>query len=428
MSERQSKAVQGKHERILNEIAKKPGNETCADCGAKNPRWASYSLGIFLCIRCAGIHRKMGTHISKVKSITMDQWTMEQIETMRNAGGNDVVNSKINPNPGSHPRPLAADDEHAMEKYIRAKWEKRSFMSEKKDMALSSVKPAARLTIPPKRSSSVPTFNGGNTTNLVPALNQLREMGFQNEAKNKQILIQTQGNVQSAIEMLWKSTDEQKMEQLIKLGFTDRNSNTKVLKRAGGNVNVAVAILNEESKKKVFAGQTSSLLIDVDFTPATTATTTTTNNPFFTATNHNQMVSHQPQLPVQPQYQQNGALFNNNNNPFGNNGILSASTSSPTTTLFTPNPQPTSTSFNPFSQMVTNTATNNYNPVPSYFQQQQQQQQQQYPVAPSIQQQQMVSIPPATGLFTNSPFQQQSIFQPPQQPQQQPFWPTNSLF
>lgn len=45
-----------------------------------DPRWASYSLGVFLCIRCAGIHRKMGTHISKVKSITMDQWTSEQIE------------------------------------------------------------------------------------------------------------------------------------------------------------------------------------------------------------------------------------------------------------------------------------------------------------------------------------------------------------
>jgi hypothetical protein len=45
-----------------------------------DPRWASYSLGVFLCIRCAGIHRKMGTHISKVKSITMDQWNTEQID------------------------------------------------------------------------------------------------------------------------------------------------------------------------------------------------------------------------------------------------------------------------------------------------------------------------------------------------------------
>ncbi|OAD04281.1 hypothetical protein MUCCIDRAFT_35872 [Mucor lusitanicus CBS 277.49] len=80
MSERQSKSVQDRHERMLNEIVKQPGNEHCADCGSKNPRWASYSLGVFLCIRCAGIHRKMGTHISKVKSITMDQWTSEQIE------------------------------------------------------------------------------------------------------------------------------------------------------------------------------------------------------------------------------------------------------------------------------------------------------------------------------------------------------------
>ncbi|KAI9360297.1 hypothetical protein BD770DRAFT_318803 [Pilaira anomala] len=83
MSERQSKATQDKHERILNEIVKQPGNELCADCRSKSPRWASYSLGVFLCIRCAGIHRKMGTHVSKVKSITMDQWTMEQIEVKR---------------------------------------------------------------------------------------------------------------------------------------------------------------------------------------------------------------------------------------------------------------------------------------------------------------------------------------------------------
>jgi stromal membrane-associated protein len=36
MSERQSKNTQDKHERILNELAKQPGNETCADCGAKS--------------------------------------------------------------------------------------------------------------------------------------------------------------------------------------------------------------------------------------------------------------------------------------------------------------------------------------------------------------------------------------------------------
>jgi hypothetical protein len=37
-------------------------------------------LGIFLCMRCAAIHRKLGTHISKVKSLSMDSWTNEQVD------------------------------------------------------------------------------------------------------------------------------------------------------------------------------------------------------------------------------------------------------------------------------------------------------------------------------------------------------------
>ena len=35
---------------------------------------------MFLCIRCAGIHRNLGVHISKVKSVDLDSWTTEQIE------------------------------------------------------------------------------------------------------------------------------------------------------------------------------------------------------------------------------------------------------------------------------------------------------------------------------------------------------------
>jgi hypothetical protein len=37
-------------------------------------------LGVFLCMRCAAIHRKLGTHISKVKSLSMDSWSNEQVE------------------------------------------------------------------------------------------------------------------------------------------------------------------------------------------------------------------------------------------------------------------------------------------------------------------------------------------------------------
>lgn len=41
-------------------------NKYCADCDAKQPRWASWNLGVFVCIRCAGIHRSIGVQVSKV--------------------------------------------------------------------------------------------------------------------------------------------------------------------------------------------------------------------------------------------------------------------------------------------------------------------------------------------------------------------------
>lgn len=72
-----------KHKQILKQLLKEHANKTCVDCKtATHPRWASWSLGCFMCIRCSGIHRSMGTHISKVKSVDLDAWTDEQVELM----------------------------------------------------------------------------------------------------------------------------------------------------------------------------------------------------------------------------------------------------------------------------------------------------------------------------------------------------------
>ena len=49
------------------------GNKVCADCGADNKvDWCSINLGVLLCIECSGIHRSLGTHISKVRSLVLD--------------------------------------------------------------------------------------------------------------------------------------------------------------------------------------------------------------------------------------------------------------------------------------------------------------------------------------------------------------------
>ncbi|ORX90162.1 Arf GTPase activating protein [Basidiobolus meristosporus CBS 931.73] len=82
----------------LSSLFQIPENNVCADCGKKDPRWASHNLGVFICIGCSGIHRSLGTHISKVKSVDLDKWTEDQLENMMrwgNARANKYWQAKL---------------------------------------------------------------------------------------------------------------------------------------------------------------------------------------------------------------------------------------------------------------------------------------------------------------------------------------------
>lgn len=81
-----------KPQRAYMIILAMPGNDTCADCGAQQPKWASINLGITLCIECAGIHRSLGVHLSKVRSLTLDTevWSPEIVQLMLSLGNTSV--------------------------------------------------------------------------------------------------------------------------------------------------------------------------------------------------------------------------------------------------------------------------------------------------------------------------------------------------
>jgi ribosomal protein L37AE/L43A len=53
---------------LVVELKQKPENKKCADCGSTETKWTSTNLGIFLCPDCSGVHRNLGTHITKVRS------------------------------------------------------------------------------------------------------------------------------------------------------------------------------------------------------------------------------------------------------------------------------------------------------------------------------------------------------------------------
>lgn len=83
-------------------------------------------MGVFLCIRCAGIHRNLGVHISRVKSVNLDSWTPEHVvslQQMGNSRARAVYEAQL---PDGFRRPQT---DSALESFIRAKYEHKKYVA-----------------------------------------------------------------------------------------------------------------------------------------------------------------------------------------------------------------------------------------------------------------------------------------------------------
>lgn len=129
----------------LKDLLLQKDNRYCADCGAPDPKWASANIGVFICLKCCGVHRSLGTHISKVLSVTLDEWSDDEIESMVEVGGNSSANAIYEAFvPGGYEKPGPDASHELRAKFIRAKYELQEFL-----------KPSLRIVSLPSEKGSL---------------------------------------------------------------------------------------------------------------------------------------------------------------------------------------------------------------------------------------------------------------------------------
>ncbi|XP_053726101.1 arf-GAP with coiled-coil, ANK repeat and PH domain-containing protein 2-like isoform X9 [Synchiropus splendidus] len=193
--EAKEKSLKG--ESALQKVLAIPGNACCCDCGQPDPRWASINLGITLCIQCSGIHRSLGVHFSKVRSLTLDTWEPELLKLMCELG-NGVVNQiyEARREELGARKPQSGDPRHEVESYIKAKYVDRRFVRRPSDEELrtkvvSLTKQEKRLSsssdhLPPRPPPPTPKLRPGSNSSGQSV--KSADSGIQNSDGSREML------------------------------------------------------------------------------------------------------------------------------------------------------------------------------------------------------------------------------------------------
>jgi len=110
-------------------LRKDPSNQFCADCHQPSPEWVSINTGAFVCIDCGGMHRRFGSHISKVRSLLMDGLSpclVSWLSTLPNCVVNSIYEEIEKP---EFPKPTSDSDSDKRQQYLKAKYVDKLFVA-----------------------------------------------------------------------------------------------------------------------------------------------------------------------------------------------------------------------------------------------------------------------------------------------------------
>ncbi len=88
--------------------------------------------------KCAGVHRSLGTHISKVKSVDLDTWKEEHLKELvqmrNNVNSNRVYEAKL-PDSSKFNGKSLGNDINLLQEFIRQKYERKRWMDSSVDLS-----------------------------------------------------------------------------------------------------------------------------------------------------------------------------------------------------------------------------------------------------------------------------------------------------
>eukprot|EP01084_Bolivina_argentea_P208614 355611_1 len=171
-------------------------NIYCADCGQQRPKWVSVTIGCWICMKCSGYHRHLGSTISFVQSTTLDDWKYEQVNKFLKLGGKAMVKEMY----GDKQLDPRLNEFEAL-RFVRQKYVQKAYAKKKRIPNKKKKDKQRKVRQPqqkkPKKVSVIPVQNVEAKDALIPDLmsfDELQNFNFVSDLSSKQVP-QTTANV-----------------------------------------------------------------------------------------------------------------------------------------------------------------------------------------------------------------------------------------